>query len=165
MHAINYVWLWKWKSLSPVQLFVTHGLYSPRNSPGQKTGVDSLSLLQGIFPTQGFNPGLPHCRQIPYQLSHKRSPLQINTYLLWKIWKIQALATLLCKGQIVSNFVFVTTPQICYCSTELAMDSDSIKMNMCLCSSKTLYTNQLVGQIWFVGHSLVSPGMVNKNHP
>ena len=35
------------------------------------TGVGSLSLLQGIFPTQGFNPGLPHCRQILYQLSGK----------------------------------------------------------------------------------------------
>ena len=34
----------------------------------------SLSLLQGIFPTQGSNPGLPHCRQILYQLSHKGSP-------------------------------------------------------------------------------------------
>ena len=32
------------------------------------------SLLQGIFPTQGVNPGLPPCRQIPYQLSHKGSP-------------------------------------------------------------------------------------------
>ena len=37
-----------------------HGLYSPWNSPGQNTGVGSLSLLQGIFPTQGSNPGLPH---------------------------------------------------------------------------------------------------------
>ena len=35
-----------------------HGLYSPYNSPGQNTGVDSLSLLQGIFPTQGSNPCL-----------------------------------------------------------------------------------------------------------
>ena len=51
----------------------THGL-SPRNSPGKNTGVGSLSLLQGIFPTQGSNPGLPHCRQILYQLNHKRSP-------------------------------------------------------------------------------------------
>ena len=34
-----------------------HGLYSPWNSPGQNTGVDSLSLLQGVFPTQGENPG------------------------------------------------------------------------------------------------------------
>ena len=51
-----------------------HGLYSPWNSPGQNTGVGSLSLLQGIFSTQGLNPGLLHCRQILYQLSHKGSP-------------------------------------------------------------------------------------------
>ena len=49
-----------------------HGVYSPWNSPGQNTGVGSLSLLQGIFPTQESNPGLLHCRWIPYQLSHKR---------------------------------------------------------------------------------------------
>ena len=48
-----------------------HGLYSPWVSPGQNTEVGSLSLLQGIFPTQGSNPGLPHCRWILYQLSHK----------------------------------------------------------------------------------------------
>ena len=51
-----------------------HGLYSPWNSPGQKTGVGSLSLLQGIFPTQGSNPGLPPYRWILYQLNHKGSP-------------------------------------------------------------------------------------------
>ena len=39
--------------------YTVHG-----NSPGQNTGVSSPSLLQGIFPTQGLNPGLPHCRQI-----------------------------------------------------------------------------------------------------
>ena len=50
------------------------GLYSPWNSPGQNTGVGSLSLLQWIFPTQGSNPGLLYCRRILYQLSHKRSP-------------------------------------------------------------------------------------------
>ena len=43
------------ESESCIQLF---GLYSPWNSPGQNTGVSSLSLLQGIFPTQGSNPGL-----------------------------------------------------------------------------------------------------------
>ena len=41
-----------------------HGLYSPQNSPGQNTGVGILSLLQGIFPTQGSNPGLLHGRRI-----------------------------------------------------------------------------------------------------
>ena len=47
---------------------------SPWNSPGQNTGLGRLSLLQGIFPTQGLNPRLPHCRRILYQLSHERSP-------------------------------------------------------------------------------------------
>ena len=51
-----------------------HGLHSPWNSPGQNTGVGSLSLLQGIFPTQGSNPDLPHCRWVLYHLSHKGSP-------------------------------------------------------------------------------------------
>ena len=51
-----------------------HGLHSPGNSPGQNTGVGSHSLLQGIFPTQGSNPGFPHCRQILHQLSHKGIP-------------------------------------------------------------------------------------------
>ena len=53
---------------------MSHGLYSPWNSPGQNTGVGSFSLLQGIFPTQGLNPGLPHCRWILYQLSYQGSP-------------------------------------------------------------------------------------------
>ena len=50
------------------------GLYSPWNSPGQNTGVDSLSLLQGFFTTQGSNLGLLHCRQVLYQQSHQGSP-------------------------------------------------------------------------------------------
>ena len=54
-----------------------HRLYSPWNSPGQNTGVGSLSLLRGIFPTQGSNPGLPHCRRILHQLS-----MLLNTFLL-----------------------------------------------------------------------------------
>ena len=62
-----------------------HGLYSPWNSPGQNTGVGSLSLLQGIFPTQGLNPSLPHSRQILYQLSHKGSPIYAKLFLKWGI--------------------------------------------------------------------------------
>ena len=41
---------------------------------GLYNGVGSLSLLQGIFPTQESNPGLPNCRRILYQLNHKGSP-------------------------------------------------------------------------------------------
>ena len=52
-----------------------HGLYptrllSPWNSPGKNTGVGSHCLLQGIFPTQGSNPGLPHCRHIHVSVLH-----------------------------------------------------------------------------------------------
>ena len=51
-----------------------HGL-SPWNSPGQNTGVGSLSLLQGIFPTQELNPGLLHCRWILLPAEpHKGNP-------------------------------------------------------------------------------------------
>ena len=66
--------VWKWKSPSCVQLLQPHGLYCPWNSPGQNTGVGSLSLLQGIFPIQESNQGLLHCRQILYQLSYEGSP-------------------------------------------------------------------------------------------
>ena len=45
----------------------------PWNSPGQNNGVGRLSLLQGIIPSQESNPGLPHCRQTLYQLSHREA--------------------------------------------------------------------------------------------
>ena len=51
-----------------------HRLNSPWNSPDQNTAMGKLSFLQGIFPIQGSNPGLPHCRQLLYQLSAQRSP-------------------------------------------------------------------------------------------
>ena len=46
-------------------------LLCPWNSPGKNPGVGSHSLLQGIFLTQGSTPGLPHCREILYHLSHQ----------------------------------------------------------------------------------------------
>ena len=59
------------KSFSQVQLFATPWTVY---SPGQNTGVGSLSLLQGILQTQGLNPGLSCCRWVLYQLIHKGSP-------------------------------------------------------------------------------------------
>ena len=59
-----------------------HGLYSPWNSPGQITGVGSLSLLQWIFLTQESNQSLLHCRWILYQLSYEGSPYP-NTWGKW----------------------------------------------------------------------------------
>ena len=65
---------YRWKSENESRSVVSDSLWPPWNSPGQNTGVGSLSLLQGIFPTQGSNTGLPHCRRILYQLSHKGNP-------------------------------------------------------------------------------------------
>ena len=69
------LWVGEWVNVTVMSNCLwPHGLYSPWSSPGQNTGVGSLSLLQWIFPTQGLNPGLPHCRQILHSLSHKGSP-------------------------------------------------------------------------------------------
>ena len=48
------------------------------DSPVKNTGVGCHALLQGIFPTQGSNPGLMHCRRILYHLSHQGHPVNIK---------------------------------------------------------------------------------------
>ena len=72
----SHVWMWELdhKESCESRSVMSDSLQPPWNSSGQNTGVGSLSLLQGIFPTQGSNPGLPHCRKMLYQLSHKGSP-------------------------------------------------------------------------------------------
>ena len=74
VHWFLYCIVWVSESHSVVSDSLRSLDYSPWNSPGQNTGVGSLSLLQGIFPIKGSNPGLPHCRWILYQLSHNGSP-------------------------------------------------------------------------------------------
>ena len=59
--------------------YKAYGLYPARflsswDFPGKNTGMDCHFLLQGIFPTQGSNLGLPHCKQTLYRLSHQGSP-------------------------------------------------------------------------------------------
>ena len=71
------------KSLSHVQLFVTpvvHRAPLSMDSPGKNTGVGCHFLLQGIFPTQGWNPSLLHCRQTLYPLSHQGSLLLTDLF-------------------------------------------------------------------------------------
>ena len=72
-----------------------HGLYRPWTFPGQNTGVRSHSLLQGIFPTQGSNPGLLHCRQILYQLSHQGNPFTFT-------YGIEFFGNFLCSSKTIS---------------------------------------------------------------
>ena len=64
--------------LRSVRIFVTPRTAGcqppPWHSPGKNAGMGSHSILQGFFLTQGSNPGLLHCRQIPHHLSHQESP-------------------------------------------------------------------------------------------
>ena len=85
----------KVKSLSCAQLFATPRtvtctkLLHPRDFLGKSTGVGCHFLLQGIFPNQGSNPGLLHCRQTLYRLSHQGSHTNETTDkgLISKIYK------------------------------------------------------------------------------
>ena len=61
----------------PSDFLQPHGQYSPWNSPGQNTRVGSISLLQGIFPNQGWNQDFLYCRWILYQLSYQGSPIRL----------------------------------------------------------------------------------------
>ena len=69
-------------SLRPHGQYVAHRLLCPWDSSGKNTGVGCHSILQGIFLTQGSNPGLLHCRQILYHLSHQGSPLIVTAHVL-----------------------------------------------------------------------------------
>ena len=62
-------------------LFATPWTVQSNSYPSQNTGVGCLSLLPRICPTQGSNTGLPHCRQILYQMSHQDSWIEINKSL------------------------------------------------------------------------------------
>ena len=83
------------ESISRVRLFATPWtIYSPWNSPGQNTGVGSCSLLQGIFPAQESNLGLPRCSRILYHLNHQGGIIEstmshmssLVLTLKWDLW-------------------------------------------------------------------------------
>ena len=79
-----------------------HGLCSPWNSPGHNTGMGSLPLLQGIFPTQGLNPGLPNFRWILYQLSHTAPS-----------WMVPADFSMLSSANVQTSSPFSSVAQSC----------------------------------------------------
>ena len=61
-------------------LTLCHPMVCPWDSPGKNTGVGCQSLLQGIFPTQGSNLGLLHCKQFLYQLSLQEHTVGLNYF-------------------------------------------------------------------------------------
>ena len=115
------MFLWKWKRvklLSPVWLFaiprtVDYTFLHPWDLPGKTTGVDCHFLLQGILPTQGSKPGLPHWGQMLHPLSHQGSPLLrwITVQFSWvqSLSRVQLFATpwtTVCQA-----FLFITNSQ------------------------------------------------------
>ena len=84
-----------------------HGLYSPWNSPGQNTGVGSLSLLQGSFLTQKLNLSLLHYRRILYQLSYIHNvvpPLQVISEYFYHALSSKK------PSLVISHLLFPSTP-------------------------------------------------------
>ena len=70
------------------------GLLCPQDSPGKNTGVGCYALRQGIFPTQGSNPGLPNCRRALYHLSHQGIIKQTTVYFNFTAmhtWQINSI--------------------------------------------------------------------------
>ena len=95
--------------LAPHGLWPTR-LLCPWDSPGKNIGVGSHSLLQGIFPTQGSNLGLLHCRQILYRLSHQGS--------LWRMCYLikpsigSGNKTEVCNPSFFNYWPWVFTPRV-----------------------------------------------------
>ena len=121
-----------WVSESRLVVFYSlwpHGLYSPGNSlcqntevGSQNTGVGSDSFLQGIFPTQRLNPGLPHCRWILYQMSHKGSPRILDwvayPFSRGSSWPKNKTGVSCIAGRFFTNWAIPDLPycrQILYC--------------------------------------------------
>ena len=82
-------------------------LLCPWNSPGQDTGVDCHSLLQGIFPTQGSNSVLPRCRWVLYHLSHqKRLPIS------WSLLRFMSIELVTLTNHLILSCPLLLLPSI-----------------------------------------------------
>ena len=135
-----------WESCSVVSGSLwPRGLYSPWNSSGHNTGVGSLSLLLGIFPTQGSNPGLPHCRRILYQVSHQGSP----RILEWVVYPFSSRSSRPRNGTKVS----------CIAGDFFAIWATRRHLDQCLAPSKhsvsvsSSYVSRASSQWDYLGHT------------
>ena len=101
-----------------------HGLYNPWNSPGQSTGLGSLSLLQGIFPTQGLNPGVLNCRQILLKLMSIESVISSSHLILCH--PLLLLPSIFPNIRVFSNELFELGGQ----SIEVSSSASVLPMNI-----------------------------------
>ena len=115
----------------------SHGLYTPWNSPGQNTGVGSLSLLQGIFPTQGSNPGLLHCRRILLPAEPQPYYFIFNVFILYMC---------VCVCVYIYTHAYIHTHTYIYIHTKfsslchfLSLSTSLFHYLLCLNSLKSLF--------------------------
>ena len=121
-------------------------LLCPWNSPGKNTGVGSRSLLQGIFPTQRSNPGLPHYRGILYHLSHQGSPSKLEwvafPFFRGFSWPRDRTRVSCIAGGFFTSWVTREVPisiecllcvrhDVLYCG----LRSEKDRLNLCLCET------------------------------
>ena len=129
----------KVKPLSCVRLIATpwtvaYRLPCPWGFPGKGIGVGCHSLLQGIFPTQGSNLGLPHCRQTLYHLSQQGSPTSICGWLQWDKKGITAITP---KILLVNpNFTYMYSGAKNWGLTDLPKDTFQYYSHKCLAEMK-----------------------------
>ena len=133
---------------------------SPWNSPGQNTGVGSLSFLQGTFSTQGSNLGLPHRRQILYQLSHKGSRI-----LEWAAYPFSSRSSqprnqtrVSCiAGRFFTNWAIREAPPVLYVSANLFSPFLSLSsilqknlFNLIILKNYLQVTDSLLRDLYFI---------------
>ena len=106
------------------------------DSSGKNMGIDCHALLQGIFPTQGLNPGLPHCRQILYCLSHQGNP-RILEWVAYPFSRVSSWPRNQTRVSWIAGEFF----------TSWATKETYVRYIMCLC----------VGEHWGIGFFLVFP--------
>ena len=156
----------KWTLLSCVWLFATpwsivHGILQTRI-------LEWIAFLQGIFPTQGLNPGLPHCRQILYQLSHKGRP-RIQEWVAYPF----SSGSSQCRNQtrvscIVGGFFTNWASLLKFMSTESVMPSNHVILHWCLLLLPSNLSQhqglfQWVGSLHLTERGSLEKGMANHS--
>ena len=115
----------KWKLLSPVWLFVTPGTIQSMEFSRPEYWSWKPFPSPRIFPTQGLNPGLPHCRKILYQLSYQGSPI-IMIKSCWSYWPL--IPHWGCRAEMMRHFLLQENWQDM--STDSSVDSVNMSLSM-----------------------------------
>ena len=110
---------WKWSRSVMSDSLWPHGLQPTRllrpwDFPGKSTGLGCHCLLQEIFPTQGLNPGLPHCRETLYHLSHQGRPGRgTHNKSLKTSWEVSGFVPVYSGGWRASTWSVCSATQSC----------------------------------------------------